>query len=52
MKKIDSSVEAQFLGITGTSLERISKINKYELELQTRYFVEVQKVEEREDLVK
>ena len=51
MKKIDSSVEAQFLGITGTSLERISKINKYELELQTRYF-EVQKVKETEDLVK
>ena len=51
MKKIDSSVEEQFLGITGTSLERISKINKYELELQTRDF-EVQKVKETDELVK
>ena len=51
MKKNDSSAEEQSLGITGTSLEQISKIHKYELELQTRDF-EVQKVKETADLVK
>ena len=48
MEKNDSSVEEQFLRITGTSLERISKIYKYELKLQTRDF-EVQKVKETAD---
>ena len=44
-------MEKQFLGITGTSLDRICKIHKYELELQKSDF-EAQKVKETADLVK